>query len=185
MRTGFIMVALLLVSCDATLDLNPDSGALAPPTLPADCAGPLDFPRPVCQPAPLPSTGNPYDDCVQRINQLRAECQCLPPLQRWREGESCADEQAEYDAMGGGPHGGFREGICSPNGSGQNECPGYRGVDRVIDRCLQNMWDEGPGEPFEEHGHYLNMTNALHRRVACGFYTTPQGDVWSVQNFSR
>ena len=45
------------------------------------------------------------------------------------------------------------------------------------------MWDEGPGEPFVEHGHYINMTNPDHSMVACGFYETPSGDVWSVQNF--
>ena len=39
----FIVVAILWVSCAATLDLDRDSGALAPPTLPADCADPLDF----------------------------------------------------------------------------------------------------------------------------------------------
>ena len=43
---------------------------------------------------------------------------------------------------------------------------------------------EGPGEPFSDHGHYINMTNESYTKVACGFYTTPGGAVWSVQNFS-
>jgi hypothetical protein len=40
------------------------------------------------------------------------------------------------------------------------------------------MWDEGPGG-----GHYENMKSTDSTRVACGFYITPGGDVWSVQNF--
>jgi len=108
----------------------------------------------------------------------------MEPLLRWTEGEACADEHAEYDAMGAGAHGGFRDRICSPGGRAQNECPGYRSMSQVIGLCLQQMWDEGPGEPFSAHGHYINMSNPGHRRVACGFYTTDAGRVWAVQNFS-
>ena len=161
----------------------PDSAA--PPGLPSHCTGPLELPIPDCRPSPLPSTGDLYEDCVRRINQLRAECQCLGPLARWPEGEACADQQAEYDAMGRGAHAGFRDRICSPRGGAQNECPGYRNNDQVIGLCLQQMWDEGPGEPFIEHGHYLNMTNPAFNGVACGFFTTAAGRVWSVQNFTR
>ena len=152
--------------------------------LPESCQGPLELPLPDCRPAPLPSTGDLYRDCVRRVNQLRAICQCLPPLERWYEGESCADTHAEYDAMTGQAHSGFREQICSPQGRGQNECPGYRSEDQVISLCLQQMWDEGPGEPFIEHGHYINMTNPSHQRVACGFFMTAEGRVWAIQNFS-
>jgi hypothetical protein len=45
------------------------------------------------------------------------------------------------------------------------------------------MWDEGPGEPYSAHGHYINMTNPSYTMVACGFYETAGGSVWSVQNF--
>lgn len=146
--------------------------------------GPLAEPIPGCTLDPPPSTGDLAQDCVNRINQFRWECQCLPPLDRWMEGEACATMHAEYDANGAGPHGGFRDRICSPGGRGQNECPGYRSNDQVIGLCLQQMWDEGPGEPFSEHGHYINMTNPAHSRVACGFYTTGDGRVWAVQNFN-
>jgi len=173
---------------DADADPPPpdaDADLPGPPGLPEHCDGALALPIPGCRPARLPTTGDPYEDCVRRINQFRGECQCLGPLERWREGESCADDQAEYDGMGGGAHAGFRASICSPRGSAQNECPGYRDFDQVIGLCLQQMWDEGPGTPFIEHGHYLNMTDPSNRRVACGFYTTGSGRVWSVQNFSR
>jgi len=144
--------------------------------------GPLAAPIANCQPATPPSTGDPELDCVERINQLRWNCQCLPPLQRWTAAESCADQHAEYDSTRPA-HSGFRDGICTPDGWAQNECPSWGSIDSVIAGCLQSMWDEGPGEPYEDHGHYINMTNPDYTMVACGFYETPDGEVWSVQNF--
>lgn len=143
--------------------------------------GPLAAPIAGCAPAAPASTGDPHQDCVDRINQLRWECQCLPPLGRWTAGEACADEQAEYDSVNGA-HAGFSAGIC-PSGSGQNECPNWPSIPSTVDGCLQQMWDEGPGQPFSEHGHYINMTNPNHTEVACGFFTEPGGEVWAAQNF--
>lgn len=119
-----------------------------------------------------------------RINQLRAVCQCLPPLNRWYDGELCASQCAEYEANVNRVHSGFREEICSPGGRGQNECPSYQSHQQVISLCLQQMWDEGPGEPFIEHGHYINMIHPCYQKVACGFFTTGQGQVSAIQNFS-
>jgi hypothetical protein len=166
-------------------DAGSDAGQM--PTMdsgpPEGCAGgPLELPIPDCRPTPVPNTGDPYADCVARINQLRFECQCLPPLGRWTGGESCADSHAEYDSTRPA-HSGFRDGICANGGSAQNECPGWGSVPMTIDRCLQVMWDEGPGEPFSEHGHYINMTNTRFSEVACGFFTTASGQVWAIQNF--
>jgi hypothetical protein len=45
------------------------------------------------------------------------------------------------------------------------------------------MWNEGPGEDFSKHGHYINMSSTKYTKVACGFWTTPKGSVWAVQNF--
>lgn len=146
-------------------------------------SGPLELPIPGCRPTPLPSTGDFEQDCVDRINQLRWECQCLPPLQRWTDAEACATMMSEYDSTRSA-HAGFRERICSPGGRGQNECPGYPSQDSITGLCLQQMWDEGPGEDFQAHGHYINMTNPAHSRVACGIFVTPGGRVWSVQNFN-
>jgi len=149
----------------------------------ADCNnGPLAQPIADCQPEPLASTGDPYADCVTRINQLRWECQCLGPLQRWNDAEACADQHAAYDSTRS-PHAGFSDDICSPRGWAQNECPGWGSTEQVITGCLQAMWDEGPGEPYQEHGHYINMTNPSYTMVACGFHETPNGSLWSVQNF--
>jgi hypothetical protein len=203
-----LVVALLgLVGCEATIQSGSDSGTAMPgidsgttmpgidsgttmpgadsgPVEPGACplTPPLDAPIAGCDPPVLPSTGDPAEDCVRRINQLRCECQHLPPLMRWRDGEACADQMAEYDSsMPGRPHAGFADGICA-GGRGQNECPGWGSVEQTIDGCLQAMWDEGPGEPFSEHGHYINMTNPAHTMVACGFAEGGRG-VYAVQNF--
>lgn len=163
---------------------GPDAAQPGPDAAPGQCqGGPLALPLPGCQPTPVPDTGDMYADCVARINQFRWECQCLPPLARWTAGESCADQHAEYDSTHS-PHAGFQDNICSPRGNAQNECPGWGSVSQVIDSCLQMMWDEGPGEPFSEHGHYINMSSTSYSRAACGFYTTPGGSLWAVQNFS-
>jgi len=152
---------------------------------PAHCAnGAFLVPLPNCRPQPVPDTGDPAADCVARINQFRMDCQCLPPLERWLDGEACAEEHAEYDADRGQPHAGFRDQICENGGGAQNECSEWAGEAQVIGGCLQAMWDEGPGPWGNDHGHYLNMTNGDFGRVACGFYRTPEGRVWSAQNFA-
>jgi hypothetical protein len=144
-----------------------------------------------CKLAAPPSTGDPVQDCVDRINQFRAECACLPPLARWTEGEACANQHAEYDSTRDA-HSGFSDNICMNGGSAQNECPGWRSTTEVVSGCLQAMWNEGPppqskceGQCFQDHGHFINMTNTRFTKVACGFFTTSAGKVWSVQNFSR
>lgn len=143
-----------------------------------------------CEPAPLPSSGDVHQDCVDRINQFRVDCWCQAPLVRWTEGEACADQQAAYDAERDEPHAGFGAGICE-SGFGQNECPGWGSEEQVIEGCLQMMYDEGPppsepceGSCFQAHGHFINMTNPDFSRVACGFFETDGGEVWSVQNFA-
>jgi hypothetical protein len=144
--------------------------------------GPLRQPRKNCAPAPPPSTGNPYEDCVAHINQLRWKCQCLPALGRWKGGEPCANTHAKYDSKHG-IHAGFNGEICTPQGMAQNECPAWPSKSRVVGECLQRMWDEGPGKRFSKHGHYLNMSNPSYEHVACGFAKSAAGEVWSVQNF--
>lgn len=144
--------------------------------------GPLRNPRPGCAPPPPRSTGDPHRDCVARINQLRRQCQCLPPLARWKGGEKCANKHAKYDSKRG-MHAGFNDNVCKPKGAAQNECPAWPSTADVIEGCLQAMWDEGPGRRFSKHGHYINMSNREYERVACGFARTADGSVWSVQNF--
>ena len=144
-----------------------------------------------CKLSPPPATDDLYQDCVDRINQFLTQCACLPPLARRKDGEACADQMAEYDAGQNTAHAGFTDKICQPSGS-QNECPGYSSNAQVIGLCMQQMWDEGPpptstctGSCYEDHGHFINMTDASVTKVACGFYTTAGGKVWAVQNFSR
>ena len=144
-----------------------------------------------CKLSPPPTTGDIYQDCVDRINQFLTQCACLPALTRRTDGEACANQMAEYDAAQNTAHAGFTDKICATTGS-QNECPGYSSNTQVIGLCLQQMWDEGPpptssctGSCYQEHGHFINMTAEGVTKVACGFYTTAGGKVWAVQNFSR
>lgn len=141
--------------------------------------GPLAEPIAGCAPEPLPSTGDFGQDCVDRINQLRWECQCLPPLERWTDAEMCSDQQSADDQNGGGAHGNF--GDCGENA--QNTCPNWGSPEQLIGGCLQMMWDEGPGEDFQAHGHYINMSSTSYGRVACGI--SGDGQVWSNQNFKN
>ncbi|MBW2529776.1 MAG: hypothetical protein JRI23_36705 [Deltaproteobacteria bacterium] len=126
---------------------------------------------------------DPYDAerqaCVDRINGFRAT-EGLAPYERWQGAELCSDEEAESDSITQTAHGAF--GQC--NEQAQNECPGWPSIDNVIQGCLQAMWDEGPGEPFSEHGHYINMSSESYTKVACGFFVTDGGSVWAIQNFA-
>ena len=117
--------------------------------------------------------------CVDTINKYRASIN-LPPYQRWIAEESCADGQAQSDSVSKKAHGAFQQ--CGE--SAQNECPGWPGPpSSMIPQCLDLMWKEGPGADFATHGHYINMSSTKYTAVACGFYKTPKGDYWAVQDF--
>ena len=75
-------------------------------------SGELGTSLPDCQVEPLPSTGDYHQDCVNEINQFRWQCQCLPPLERWPEGEACADQMAQYDYQNNVAHGGVMANLC-------------------------------------------------------------------------
>jgi hypothetical protein len=130
------------------------------------------------------STGDGGDDsvqqlCVDTINMYRGTLG-LPAYERWVDAEVCSDGEAESDSQTMQPHGAF--GSCGE--SAQNECPGWPAPpEGMIESCLAAMWAEGPGEDFQAHGHYINMSSTSYSRVACGFFTTGSGDVWAVQNF--
>jgi len=140
--------------------------------------------------------------CVDKINELRAT-KSLPPLARWKEAESCVDQQASEDAKSGSAHGAWISGKYSCNGNGQNECPGW-GADGIVS-CLESMWSEkdqaacagcdacadgyDPNCPNCDFygsasgmtcGHYVNMSAKYMTKVACGF--SSEGG-WDAINF--
>jgi len=120
------------------------------------------------------SDGTAADACVNAINGYRKE-QGLAPLARWSDVEACSDGEAQSDGSSNKPHGAFPK--CGENA--QNECPNWPGpAASMIPKCLDAMWKMGPGE-----GHHDNMASTKWTKVACGFYTLPNGSVWSVQNF--
>lgn len=123
--------------------------------------------------------GDARKRCVDRTNELRASIG-LGPIPRLESAEACADGQAKSDSESGKAHGAFDDcldQVKNWSGVAQNECPGYGSVEQALGGCLDMMWAEGPGG-----GHYDNMTGKS-THTACGFYTTPQGKVWMVQDF--
>jgi len=119
-------------------------------------------------------TGSAAEICVATINELR-KTKGLPAYARWTDNETCSDGQAKTDATTRNPHGAF--GKCEE--FGQNECPGWDGTpEQMIPQCLKAMWGEGPGG-----GHYEAMANKKYTKVACGFGTASNGQIWAVQNF--
>lgn len=117
--------------------------------------------------------------CVDIINMYRATLS-LPPYARWTDQEMCTSEEAKSDSMTMKAHGAF--GMCTE--MAQNECPNWPGPpDGLLKLCLKQMWDEGPGSDFSKHGHYINMSSTKYTKVACGFFQTPTGKYWAIQNF--
>jgi hypothetical protein len=122
------------------------------------------------------------EDCVAAINAHRAT-EGKPAYARWTDAEACVDGSVKADsAHAGTAHWSFTNGQAC-GASAQNTCPGWPSLDSISTSCLDMMWDEGPGEPFSEHGHYINMSSGRYTKVACGFYVAPSGEVWASQNF--
>lgn len=169
--------------------IQPGPGQWVPPPQPS---GPFGWwpqgsiPVPAVGPVPIPGVpalpGMPMgapQQCVDTINQYRAR-HGVPPVSRWMQAEPCAAHQAQTDAMSGQPHGSF--GRCGE--AAQNVCPGWQGSpESMTGSCLASMYSEGPGQDYARHGHYLNMMSPRFTRVACGYFTTPQGQVWAVHDF--
>jgi hypothetical protein len=132
--------------------------------------------------SPTAANQDPYAalavQCVNKINAYRASIG-MGPLIHAVDKDACTGLQAQQDSQTDRAHGAF--GQCGE--SAQNECPGWGSEQAICDGCLQSMWDEGPGEPYSAHGHYINMTNSRYTQVSCGFYTTGSGEVWAVFNF--
>ena len=117
--------------------------------------------------------------CVKTINDYRATLG-VAALTRWGGGETCAASEAKTDSMTGTAHNAF--GACGE--SAQDECPGWNGPpSAMITQCLAQMWAEGPGSDYIQHGHYINMSSTSYTQVSCGFYTLANGSVWAAQNF--
>ncbi len=117
--------------------------------------------------------------CVDRVNTLRAT-KGLGPIPRLPSAEKCADGQGKKDSESGTAHSAFNDCVNQVQGwtsVAQNECPGYGSVASTLSTCIDQMWAEGPGG-----GHYDNMVGGS-AFMACGFYTTPGGKVWMIQDF--
>ncbi len=117
-------------------------------------------------------------ECTDKINSFRIS-EGKTALKRWKAKELCTDRSARKEFEEAGVHISFQD--CGE--LAQNLCPGYESFDHIVNGCIPQMWDEGPGEPYSKHGHYINMSNIKYTKVACGFYTDLEGKVWHIQNF--
>lgn len=121
--------------------------------------------------------------CVEAINGYRGTLS-LSPLVEWTDSAACFSRQAALDAKADKAHGNF--GMCKE--SAQNTCPGWfadeavGGPQAAMKRCIESMWNEGPGTDFAKHGHYINMTNTKYTKVGCGFHVN-SGSVWVNMDF--
>ncbi len=137
-------------------------------------------------PAPQPQMGDRFaaarEQCVTLTNNYRARVG-MKPVARRADKDACADAEAAADGRSGQAHGAFGT-FCKGAGA-QNECPGWSAAnpERSLAECLESMFQEGPGEPYSAHGHYLNMTSSRYSGVVCGFAITDKGSLWIVQNF--
>ena len=118
--------------------------------------------------------------CVQIINMDRATLTPpSPPLVEDTAEEACVDGQAQADYQANTAHSAFRN--CKE--SAQDECPNWPGPpSAIMTKCLAQMWAEGPPAQGQDN-HWLNMSNAKYKKVACGFYQTPTGKWWATQDF--
>ena len=141
--------------------------------------------------------------CYAKINALRTT-KGLPALARWKDVETCVDQQATEDEMTGKAHGAWGSGKYSCNGSGQNECLGAGAAG--IEGCLDSMWGEkdqpgcvgcdacadayNPNCPNCDFygqntgnvcGHYINMSAKYFTQVACGFSALGGWDAFNFQ----
>ena len=184
LRLFTLMLFLGVTSCAVRVGtpMRPASAAPAPEMRAAPSnAGPTrtlrkrSLPRVARTPTPPPATdnGSVAQLCVDEINRYRSTLG-LRPLERAHDREACANGQIADDARSGKWHGSF--GGCGE--SLQNECMSSpTSSEDMIKGCLRNMWNEGPGG-----GHYEAMKSST-TKVWCGFYTAPNGDVWSIQDF--
>lgn len=163
---------------------NESTASSAPPMVqtpeqtPVTGANQTPAPAPVAATVPQPANSDQArQSVIDRINAFRLT-KGLPPLQRWVEGEACADNQAKNDAISGVRHGNF--GAC--NELGQVTCPGWDSIETVNSDCLQQMWDEGPGTGME-HIHYNIMTSTTYTKAAIGIFQMSNGKLWLDMNF--
>lgn len=163
---GSVLLSFLLLSCSTDSGTGGDSGASSTdPVVAAKGWASLD------------------SLCVATINTHRASIS-LAPLSHWTDSAPCFSRQADLDFASGTGHANF--GLCRE--SAQNTCPGWSSDTTfsarasTMKRCILGMWNEGPGEPYSAHGHYINMTNKTYTKVGCGF-RHENGSLWINMDF--
>lgn len=132
---------------------------------------------------------NFYQDCVDRVNKLRA-LENLSPLVREQDGEDSSDKDAYQNYATKTPHSSF-------SGDAQNECGLYSAISLILDDCIEKQMYYAEKSCYVKNssscyadkacqcGHYLNITNKSFTKIACGLYEAPDGKFKAVLNFFK
>ncbi len=109
--------------------------------------------------------------CLDEVNRHRATLGRSALV--WdTELEALADRSAAYDLSHGTHHA-----LNGIEGWNIRENYGWamgKTVENFIKESIQNMWDEGPGDDFQKHGHFLNMRDA-DSKMGCGVAVSDRG----------
>ncbi|MBK9576498.1 MAG: hypothetical protein IPO40_05445 [Fibrobacteres bacterium] len=177
LRIGTLLACLVAAfGCDGKTS-GSSTGAEIPDTSKSE-SGPV-----VVKPADPAAGAGLAAVCVQTINNYRATLG-LAKLAEWTDSAACFSRQATLDDQANKGHANF--GMCKE--AAQNTCPNWLadqavgGVQGAMERCIESMWNEGPGEDYSKHGHYINMTNKSYTKVGCGFHLQ-SGSVWINMDF--
>ncbi len=130
-----------------------------------------------------------YQDCVDRVNNLRA-LENLSPLVRDQGNEESADNDARANYEANIPH-------SSVSSDAQNECPTYPNTSLILDDCIEKQmyyaeklcYEKNPDSCYLDKtcqcGHYVNITDNSFTKLACGLYETPNGKFKAILNFFK
>jgi len=148
--------------------------------------------------------------CVQRVNMYRTGALIFSdnstdpgiprdPLQYAVESASCSAAQAFGDmsgSTGGCDNAHANVFSCPGDHLGHNTCcfrngSTYSEIQNELDKCLQQMWDEGIGLPSDSpfsstDGRWYNIRNSAYTHASCGFaFSEGNGGLWmSIDFFS-
>lgn len=120
---------------------------------------------------------------IDKINKYRVSLN-LPEVQRWEEGEVCADQSTLNDFNSNIAH---EKGICEE--SAHIICPMYKTMDLIKSYCIESIETEGPPPSlcteacYRKHERYVILTNPSYTKVAIGIYKMPNGRYMVSMNF--
>lgn len=177
--------------CNSTISIIIDPGDQIKEINETDNTYDIKIDNTVCEDDPMlaPEVTAFYDDCLKRINKLRA-LENLPALIMDSDHQACSNIDAKINFEQGDPH-------ASMCGLTQNTCPPYSSLNLVLDDCIEQQmyinekvcYQNNPSGCYSDPqcgcGHYVNMTDKKCTKLSCGIYITPSNEYYVVINFFK